>query len=108
MGGGGARSRPPDARRLCARGHRLSRIARTTTDRPLCARYLPTNTRLQLDGVNTNWGKTTLAHITNLVKLGVLGKTVVARNPVGNTHEACWCAARPVARLTPSTRDATN
>jgi hypothetical protein len=54
----------------------------------LCpSRYLPTNTRLQLDGVNTNWGKTTIAHVTNLVKLGLLGKTIVARNPVGNTHE---------------------
>ena len=39
------------------------------------------NTRLQLGGVNENWGETTLPHIINLVKLGVLGKTVVARNP---------------------------
>lgn len=59
-----------------------------TSPRALCpSRYLPTNTRLQLDGVNTNWGKTTIAHVTNLVKLGLLGKTIVARNPVGNTHE---------------------
>ena len=50
-------------------------------------RYLPTNVRVQLDGVGTNWGRITFAHITNLVKMGVLGNTVVARNPVGNTHE---------------------
>ena len=43
--------------------------------------------RVQLDGVGTNWGRITFAHITNLVKMGVLGNTVVARNPVGNTHE---------------------
>ena len=50
-------------------------------------RYLPTNVRVQLDGVGTNWGRITFAHITTLVKMGVLGNTVVARNPVGNTHE---------------------
>ena len=57
-------------------------------------RYLPTNTRLQLDGVNTNWGRVTLAHVANLVKRRMLGATTVARNPVGNTHEARSFARR--------------
>ena len=62
-------------------------ILTSINSRACVCRYLPTRVRLQIDGVNTNWGKVTLAHITNLVRKRVLGMTTAARNPVGNTHE---------------------
>ena len=71
-----------------------ARVAQLDSTTRVLPSYLPTNTRLQIDGVNTNWGKTTIAHVTQLVNNGILGKTVVARNPVGNTHEVHARAAR--------------
>ena len=49
--------------------------------------FLPPNGRIQLDGVGTNWGKTTFAHLTDLVDDGLADELLCARNPVGNTHE---------------------
>lgn len=50
--------------------------------------HLPPNSRWQVDGVSTNWGKTVFAHIENLIKQRVLGESSdVVRNPVGSTHE---------------------
>jgi hypothetical protein len=49
--------------------------------------FLPPKFRIQIDGVGTNWGKTTLAHIEHLARCGVVDEINTCRNPVGNTHE---------------------
>ena len=50
--------------------------------------HVPPNNRFQMDGVSTNWGVVTFAHLQNLKDGGVLGDDVDAcRNPVGDTHE---------------------
>ena len=52
------------------------------------AGHTPPNNRFQLDGVSTNWGLITFAHLQNLKDGRVLGDDVdVVRNPVGDTHE---------------------
>ena len=49
--------------------------------------HLPPHLRIQIDGVSTNWGKTSLAFIEDLARRGVVDNSTAARNPVGNTHE---------------------
>ena len=50
--------------------------------------YCPPNWRLQVDGVNTQWGSTTFAHHSYLHDERVLGATTdIIRNKVGDTHE---------------------
>ena len=50
--------------------------------------YLPSHMRIQLDGVSSNWGQTTFAHIAHRHKQHVFGAdTDVCRNNVGSTHE---------------------
>ena len=52
------------------------------------AGHTPPNNRFQMDGVSTNWGLITFAHLQNLKDGLVLGDDVdVVRNPVGDTHE---------------------
>ena len=51
-------------------------------------RHMPPCCRLQYDGVSTNWGEVTFAHVQNLHNLRALGSTTdVRRNKVGSTHE---------------------
>ena len=51
-------------------------------------RHLPPNLRIQFDGVNTNWGEVTFAHIEHLHNERAMGsRTDVRRNRVGSTHE---------------------
>ena len=58
------------------------------SDHAPCAHsFLPPNFRVQIDGVSTNWGKTSLAHLDYLVKGAVVDVLTAVRNPVGNTHE---------------------
>ena len=50
--------------------------------------YCPPNWRLQVDGVNTQWGSTTFAHHSYLHDERVLGATTdIIRSKVGDTHE---------------------
>ena len=60
---------------------------RTFPTRAHAHSFLPPNFRVQIDGVSTNWGKTSLAHLDYLVKRAVVDVLTAARNPVGNTHE---------------------
>ena len=50
--------------------------------------HVTPNWRMQVDGVNTQWGSTTFAHHAHLHEERVLGTTSdVIRNKVGDTHE---------------------
>ena len=50
--------------------------------------FFPPNFRIQLDGVNTNWGEVTFAHVENMHNQRAFGaQTDVRRNKVGSTHE---------------------
>ena len=52
------------------------------------AAHCPPNWRLQVDGVNTQWGSTTFAHHSHLHEQRALGATTdIIRNKVGDTHE---------------------
>ena len=66
---------------------RARSLAQVRKDKGL-PEHLPPNSRWQVDGVSTNWGKVVFAHIEHLIKQRVLGDASnVARNPVGSTHE---------------------
>jgi hypothetical protein len=65
----------------------LEIVRKVRQDKGLSA-HLPPNSRFQVDGVSTNWGKTVFAHFQHLVNKRVLGESCdVVRNPVGSTHE---------------------
>ena len=58
------------------------------------------NNRFQMDGVSTNWGVVTFAHLQNLKDGGVLGDDVdVCRNPVGDTCQSARAARLAIRRL---------